>query len=117
MSATIHHPACPSRGLPASAECVQAGRHLVLVGDHDIDHCAAQVACLCGPEAEAEDQLILQHRSVDAMVLDVFTHATQALNDFHENTHSRRGHKGLLACVVLDAELPGPKAASWGVRA
>lgn len=90
---TIHHPSCPAR------------------------HGEGPCTWYCAPEAEAEDQLILQHRTVDAMVLDVFTHATQALNDFHENTHARRGHRGLLAAVVLEAELPGRKSASWGVQA
>lgn len=81
-TATIHHPSCPRRGLPASAECILAGRHLLLITDHDVDHCAARHACLCGPEAAAEDQVILMERAPDTMLLDILAHADAAQGNY-----------------------------------
>jgi hypothetical protein len=81
-------------------------------------YCACHsLACLCGPEAAAEDELILQHRSPDAMLLDVITHASQAALDWSDNATGRRRPKGLLSCILLDAELPGTVKDSLGVKA
>lgn len=52
----IHHPSCPARG-------------------------STEACCLCGPEAAAEDLLILMERSPDTMLLDIVAHADLATLD------------------------------------
>lgn len=58
----IHHPSCPARHL------VDAG------GPYLAD------ACLCGPEAAAEDAVILAERTPDTMLSDVLAHAALAMD-------------------------------------
>jgi hypothetical protein len=63
MTTTIHHPSCPQRGWSQD--------YLDALG-------SKAAACLCGPEAQEEDRLILMSRSTDAMVLDIVSHADRA---------------------------------------
>jgi hypothetical protein len=67
----IHHPSCPAR-------CLEPSNCPDEVTGMPCNSCWS-ASCLCGPEAAAEDQLILQHRSVDAMLLDVIAHADAAV--------------------------------------
>lgn len=59
----IHHPSCPAR-------------RLVDAGGPYLDK-----ACLCGPEAAAEDAVILAERTPDTMLLDVVAHADAATTE------------------------------------
>lgn len=52
----VHHPSCPQRHHP-------------------------QAYCLCGPEAAAEDRVILASRTPATMLLDVLAHADLATLD------------------------------------
>lgn len=56
---TVHHPSCPWRNEYAAV--------------------ALDLACLCGPEAAAEDAVILAERTPDTMLLDVVAHAEQSV--------------------------------------
>lgn len=55
--AQVHHPSCPVR----------------LYG-----HLDDRPQCLCGPEAAAEDAVILAERTPDTMLLDIVAHADRA---------------------------------------
>lgn len=118
---TIHHPSCPVRsaiGNPAYCGYWPYKDHTDCASSIECQAVTVEdLACLCGPEAAAEDRLILSERTPDAMLLDVLAHAQLAADDWKANRTGRRTPKGLLSCVALDAGLPGPKSASWGVRA
>lgn len=118
---TTHHPSCPVRQHQHTLDCPMT---TVERSDATWDSIRSvefdcQPACLCGPEAAAEDQLILQHRTADEAVLDVFTHVAQAMTDWTDNAHRRGGPKGLLSCVLLDNEQLGTDniKGSFGVKA
>lgn len=106
MTTTIHHPSCPQR--PAREQGENWGDRFA----------ATRPACLCGPEAAAEDALILSERTPDTMLLDIITHANGAHADWLDNTHRRGGRRGLLAAVLLDNEMgtDEPMARSWGAK-
>lgn len=57
----VHHPSCPAR-------------HLVDAGGPYLAS-----ACLCGPEAVAEDAVLMAERTPDTMLLDVVAHADAAM--------------------------------------
>lgn len=74
---TIHHPSCPARVLaeptiPRWCTCRTGTLH----------HLSTACVCICGPEAAAEDAVILAERTPDTMLLDVVAHADQAMGDW-----------------------------------
>jgi hypothetical protein len=71
----IHHPSCPAR-------------HLV------------DAACLCGPEAAAEDAVILAERSPDTMLLDVVAHADHATGQASVSLSGPVGRRMAAAGIV-----------------
>lgn len=120
MRTTTHHPSCPAREhadrlARATQRPRSSGAALTIT---ILERRLADAACLCGPEAAAEDQVILSERTADTMLLDVLAHAAAASSAWLTNAHTRRAPKGLLSCVLLDNELDTdqPMARSWGAK-